>query len=44
MMLLKLNTCKEGREIDDILLLGINREIDGVHEVPKPYIINVGDY
>jgi hypothetical protein len=44
MMLLKLNTRKEGREIDDILLLGINREIDDVHEVPKPYIINVGDY
>ena len=44
MMLLKLNTHREGGEIDDILLFGIKREIEGIHEVPNPYIVNVSDY
>ena len=42
MMLLKLNTQREGDEIDDILLFEIKREIlRGVYDVPKPYIVNV---
>jgi hypothetical protein len=45
MMLLKLNTNREGGEIDDILLFEIKREILRVlYDVPKPYIVNVGNY
>jgi hypothetical protein len=46
MMLLKLNTNREGGEIDDILLLfEIKREILRVlYDVPKPYIVDVGNY
>ena len=43
MMLLKLNSHREGGEIDDILLFGIKQEILRVlYNVPKPYIVNVG--
>jgi hypothetical protein len=40
----ELNTHGEGSEIDDILLFGIKREIEGIHDVPKLYIVNVSDY
>ena len=45
MMLLKLNAHRERGEIDNITLFGIKREILRVlYNVPKPYIVNIGDY
>jgi hypothetical protein len=40
----ELSTYGEGSEIDDVLLFRIKREIESIHDVPKPYIVNVSDY